>query len=34
VHSYKPDTYGPAAADELVTDVGGWRRLSLAKASS
>jgi glucose-6-phosphate 1-dehydrogenase len=34
VHTYKPDTYGPAAADELVTDVGGWRRLSLARPGS
>jgi len=34
VHSYQPGTYGPVAADELVTDVGGWRRLSMAGASS
>jgi glucose-6-phosphate 1-dehydrogenase len=34
VHTYKPNTYGPAAADELVTDVGGWRRLSLARPGS
>jgi glucose-6-phosphate 1-dehydrogenase len=30
VHPYQPNTYGPASADELVADVGGWRRLSLA----
>jgi len=33
VHPYEPGTYGPAAADELVADVGGWRRLSLAAAT-
>jgi len=25
VHSYKPGTWGPEAADELVSDYGGWR---------
>jgi glucose-6-phosphate 1-dehydrogenase len=34
VHSYESGTYGPIAADELVADVGGWRRLSLAGAAS
>jgi glucose-6-phosphate 1-dehydrogenase len=34
VHTYEPGTFGPAAADELVTDVGGWRKLSLAGAAS
>jgi glucose-6-phosphate 1-dehydrogenase len=29
VHSYERDTWGPAAADQLVADVGGWRRLTL-----
>ncbi|HKA02852.1 MAG TPA: glucose-6-phosphate dehydrogenase [Acidimicrobiales bacterium] len=34
VHTYPPGTFGPAAADELVADVGGWRRLSVAGAPS
>ena len=25
VHPYAPGTWGPAAADALVADVGGWR---------
>jgi glucose-6-phosphate 1-dehydrogenase len=25
VQPYRPDTWGPAAADQLVADVGGWR---------
>ena len=25
VHPYKPGTWGPDAADELVADFGGWR---------
>jgi glucose-6-phosphate 1-dehydrogenase len=25
VNTYKPDTWGPAAADQLVADYGGWR---------
>jgi glucose-6-phosphate 1-dehydrogenase len=25
VHAYKPDTWGPAAADQLVAEFGGWR---------
>ncbi len=29
-HPYERDTYGPADADDLVTDVGGWRSMSLA----
>jgi glucose-6-phosphate 1-dehydrogenase len=34
VHPYAPGTFGPAAADELVADVGGWRRLSISGAAS
>jgi glucose-6-phosphate 1-dehydrogenase len=34
VHTYEPGSYGPVAADELVVDVGGWRRLSLAEGPS
>jgi glucose-6-phosphate 1-dehydrogenase len=34
VHTYEPGSYGPVAADELVVDVGGWRRLSLAEGLS
>jgi hypothetical protein len=29
IHPYKPGTYGPAASDEILADVGGWRTLSL-----
>jgi len=29
IHPYKPGTYGPAASDEILSDVGGWRTLSL-----
>jgi glucose-6-phosphate 1-dehydrogenase len=32
VHAYEPGTYGPAEADALVRDVGGWRSLSLKAA--
>jgi glucose-6-phosphate 1-dehydrogenase len=30
VHPYEPNTYGPNEADDLVADVGGWRRLSIS----
>ena len=33
IHPYKPGTYGPAASDEIVADVGGWRGLSLKEPS-
>jgi glucose-6-phosphate 1-dehydrogenase len=32
VHAYDPGTFGPAEADALVRDVGGWRSLSLQAA--
>ena len=33
IHPYQPGTYGPAAADEILADVGGWRSLSLKEPS-
>jgi glucose-6-phosphate 1-dehydrogenase len=33
IHPYKPGTYGPAASDEILADVGGWRTLSLKEPS-
>jgi glucose-6-phosphate 1-dehydrogenase len=31
VHTYQPGTWGPAAADALVADVGGWQPLGAAR---
>jgi glucose-6-phosphate 1-dehydrogenase len=33
IHPYQPGTYGPAASDAILADVGGWRTLSLTEPS-